>query len=162
MHIEFTQLPDKLGICRGERTPRTTLSFRTSPQTGVGISIEFWAAHRHTVCSFCTVSRNSSTKSGTSNQGIATPVCALARNDREFDKCQFHNQLIKDNLYSNLSVSCVRHICGKEIRFPGMVFPVPFLEKVCYNSGRQNEKELTRCSRLPKFWPMSWGRNRSM
>ena len=48
MHIGFTQLPDKLGICRGERTPRTTLSFRTSPQTGVGISIEFQAAHRHT------------------------------------------------------------------------------------------------------------------
>ena len=57
--------------------------------SGVGISIEFWAAHRHTVCSFCTVSRNSSTRSGTSNQGIATPVCELARNDREFDKFQF-------------------------------------------------------------------------
>ena len=37
-----------IGICRGERTPRTTLSFRTSSQTGVGISIEFQAAHRHT------------------------------------------------------------------------------------------------------------------
>ena len=29
------------------------------------------------------------TKSGASNRGIATPVCELARNDREFDKFQF-------------------------------------------------------------------------
>ena len=33
---------------------------------------------------FCTVFRNSSMRSSTSIQGIATPVCALARNDRKF------------------------------------------------------------------------------
>ena len=31
--------------------PRTTLSFRTSAHTGVGISIEFQIIHRHTNCS---------------------------------------------------------------------------------------------------------------
>ena len=31
---------------------RQNVSFRTSPQTGVGISIEFLLAHRHTVCPF--------------------------------------------------------------------------------------------------------------
>ena len=63
---------------------RQNVSFRTSPQTGVGIPIEFQAVHRHTDCHFCAVFRNSSTKSS-ANQGIATPVCALARNDRKFD-----------------------------------------------------------------------------
>ena len=38
---------------------------------------------------FCTIFHNLLTKSGASNRGIATPVCALARNDREFDKFQF-------------------------------------------------------------------------
>ena len=33
---------------------------------------------------FCTVFRNSSMRSSTSIRGIATPVCALARNDRKF------------------------------------------------------------------------------
>ena len=31
---------------------RQNVSFRTSPQTGVGISIEFRVTHRHPVCSF--------------------------------------------------------------------------------------------------------------
>ena len=35
--------------------PRTTLSFRTSAHAGVGISIEFRVAHRHTDCPFCAV-----------------------------------------------------------------------------------------------------------
>ena len=39
----------KIGICRGKTGHRTTLSFRTSAHTGVGISIEFQAAYRHTV-----------------------------------------------------------------------------------------------------------------
>ena len=48
---------------------------------------------------FCTICHNLLTKIGASNRGIATPVCALARNDREFVKFQFHDQLIKtDNL----------------------------------------------------------------
>ena len=34
------------------------------------------------------------TKSGASNRGIATPVCGLVRNDREFDKFQFVDLLI--------------------------------------------------------------------
>ena len=38
----------QIGICGGKTGHRTTLSFRTSPQTGVGISIEIRAAHRHT------------------------------------------------------------------------------------------------------------------
>ena len=38
----------QIGICGGKTGHRTTLSFRTSPQTGVGIPIEFQAAHRHT------------------------------------------------------------------------------------------------------------------
>ena len=33
---------------------------------------------------FCTIFHNLLTKSGASNRGIATPVCALARNDRKF------------------------------------------------------------------------------
>ena len=41
----------KFGICRGKPGRRTTLSFRTSAHTGVGISIEFRTTYRHTVCS---------------------------------------------------------------------------------------------------------------
>ena len=46
------QQTGKLGICRILRSlrlaHRQNASFRTSPQTGVGISIELWATHRHT------------------------------------------------------------------------------------------------------------------
>ena len=66
----------KIGICGGKTGHRTTLSFRTSAHTGVGISIEFWAVHRHTDCLFCAVSRNSSTRNCT-NQEIATPVTSI-------------------------------------------------------------------------------------
>ena len=87
--------PDPLGIVlrfgklefeEGSAGPEQHCHSEPVRLSGVGISIEFWAAHRHTVCSFCTVSQNSSTRSDTSIRGIATPVCALARNDREFDK----------------------------------------------------------------------------
>ena len=37
----------KFGICRGKPGRRTTLSFRTSAHTGVGISIEFRTIYRH-------------------------------------------------------------------------------------------------------------------
>ena len=46
---------------------------------------------------FCTVFWNSSTRSGASIRGIATPVCGLVRNDREFDKFQFIRLLRKSN-----------------------------------------------------------------
>ena len=39
------------------------------------------------------------TKSGASNRGIATPVCELARNDREFDKFQFVYLLTKTDMH---------------------------------------------------------------
>ena len=76
----------------GNLSHRQNVSFRTSARTGVGISIEFRAAYRHTdrsfLCCFpestCVLSRN-----GTPIREIATPVCGLVRNDREFDKFQF-------------------------------------------------------------------------
>ena len=100
--ISFTQQTDKLelrlsalvsrlinwNLQRGAH-PEQRCHLRTSAPASVGISIEFRASYPHTDCPFCAVSRNSSTKSSTSNQGIATPVYALARNDREFDKFQF-------------------------------------------------------------------------
>ncbi|MDD7674028.1 MAG: hypothetical protein PUJ12_04470, partial [Oscillospiraceae bacterium] len=39
------------------------------------------------------------TKSGASNRGIATPVCELARNDREFDKFQFVYLMTKTDMH---------------------------------------------------------------
>ena len=52
---------------------------------------------------FPAVFRNSSTKRGTSIRGIATPVCALARNDLEFNKFQFApmSVYVKKFLYGN-------------------------------------------------------------
>ena len=47
MHIGFTQQVYKLEFAEGS-APRTTLSFRTSAHAGVGISIDFRAAYRHT------------------------------------------------------------------------------------------------------------------
>ena len=46
VHISFTQQVYKLEFVEGSEL-RATLSFRTSPKTGVGISIEFQAAYRH-------------------------------------------------------------------------------------------------------------------
>ena len=60
------------------------------------------------------VLRCPSTRNGTSNQEIATPVCALARNDREFDKFQFaYNRTIpsgsgKKRLQTNPVTTCLR------------------------------------------------------
>ncbi len=51
--MEFVKHLGKL-----EFSHRQNVSFRTSPKTGVGISIEFRAAYRHTGCSFCTIFRN--------------------------------------------------------------------------------------------------------
>ena len=62
---------------------RQNVSLRTSANAGVAISIEFRAAHRHTVYSFCIVFQNPATRNCASNQEIATPVCGLVRNDRE-------------------------------------------------------------------------------
>ena len=44
--VIFHKLIVKLEFVEGSE-PRATLSFRTSPKTGVGISIEFQAAYRH-------------------------------------------------------------------------------------------------------------------
>ena len=58
MLIGFAQQVYKFEICRGKSGHRTTLSFRTSAHAGVGISVEFRAAYRHTDRSFCFVSPN--------------------------------------------------------------------------------------------------------
>ena len=87
--------------------PRTTLSFRASAHTGVGIPIEFRVTYRHTDRTFYTIFWISSTKSGASNQEIATPVCGLVRNDREFVKFQFSALLLlpdpRFSYYSTIS-----------------------------------------------------------
>ena len=64
---------DKLEFADGS-APRTTLSFRTSAHTGVGISIEFRAAYRHTDRPLGTVFRHFFTRKGASIREIATPV----------------------------------------------------------------------------------------
>ena len=46
---------------------------------------------------FCTIFYNLLTKSGASNRGIATPVCELARNDREFDSPTSSNLPFRQN-----------------------------------------------------------------
>ena len=47
--LEFDELSNSRSL---RLAHRQNASFRTSPQTGVGISIELWATHRHTDRSF--------------------------------------------------------------------------------------------------------------
>ena len=70
------------------------MSFRTSAHTGVGISIEFQAAHRHTVCSNLPFPGIHSRKVVRLSGGLPRQCALLYRNDREFDKFQFVNLLI--------------------------------------------------------------------
>ena len=53
--------------------------------SGVGISIEFQAAYRHTDHSFLYRFPELIREKWSSIREIATPVCALARNDMKFD-----------------------------------------------------------------------------
>ena len=68
---------------------RQNMSFRTSAHTGVGISIEFQAAHRHTVCSNLPFPGIHSRKVVRLTGGLPRQCALLYRNDREFDKFQF-------------------------------------------------------------------------
>ena len=52
MGYRYSVANGEIGIWRGKTGHRTTLSFRTSAHTGVGISIEFQATYRHTGHSF--------------------------------------------------------------------------------------------------------------
>ena len=73
----------QIGICRAVRTchcePARTLVWQSPSNSGQPIVIQTVLLHRFPE-SGCLLSRNC-----TSIQEIATPVCALARNDREFD-----------------------------------------------------------------------------
>ena len=84
--LGFLQAARQIGICRGERTPRTTLSFRTSAHTGVGISIEFQATYRHTGCSFVPFSGILPREVVRLTEGLPHHLRGLVRNDREFDR----------------------------------------------------------------------------
>ena len=70
----------QIGICRTVRTchsePVRTLVWESPSKSEQPIVIQAFLP---------AISRNSSMRNGASNRGIATPVCALARNDREFD-----------------------------------------------------------------------------
>ena len=88
---------DKLGICRGEHAPRTTLSFRTSAHTGVGISIEFQIIHRHTDCSILPFPGIHPREIVRLFRRLPRQCALLYRNDREFAKFLFVNLLRKDN-----------------------------------------------------------------
>ena len=77
------------GIYRGKTGHRTTLSFRTSVHTGVGISIKIRAAFRHTVCSILAFSGVYPRKVVRLSGGLPHQESGLVRNDREFVKFQF-------------------------------------------------------------------------
>ena len=82
---------------------------------------------------FCAVFWNSSTRNCASIREIATPVCALARNDREFANFQFFHLLHKaDSLIDNLSGLSALHRRGRVSRpfawLPGYRFAHPFGE----------------------------------
>ena len=64
---------------------RRTLSFRTSPQTGVGISIEFRAAYRHTDRSFALFSVILPREVVRLFGGLPRQCALLYRNDWKFD-----------------------------------------------------------------------------
>ena len=75
----------------------------------MGIPIEFRVTYRHTDRTFYTIFWISSTKSGASNQEIATPVCGLVRNDREFVKFQFVSVLTKTDNHIPLLLELPRN-----------------------------------------------------
>ena len=70
-------------------------SLRTSPHTGVGISIEFQAAHRHTDCSNLPFSGFLPREIVLLSRRLPRQCELLYRNDREFVKFQFRDQLTK-------------------------------------------------------------------
>ena len=79
----------EIGIWRGKTGHRTTLSFRTSAHTGVGISIEFQATYRHTGHSFLPFSGIHPRKGVLLSGGLPRQCALLYRNDLEFNKFQF-------------------------------------------------------------------------
>ena len=96
--IGFMRKCGKLGICRGKSGHRTTLSFRTSAHTGVGISIEFRATYRHTDRSFCAVFRNLPVcyrKMMLLFGGLPHHLSGLVRNDREFGFAMTGNSMAR-------------------------------------------------------------------
>ena len=90
------------------------MSFRTSPQTGVGISIEFQAAHRHTVRSNLPCYGVHPREMVRLTRRLPRQCALLYRNDREFDKFQFaYNRTIpsgsgKKRLQTNPVTTCLR------------------------------------------------------
>ena len=75
------------------------VSFRASAHTGVGISIEFQAAHRHTVCSNLPFPGIHSRKVVRLSGGLPHQESGLVRNDREFDKFHFVYLLNKSDMH---------------------------------------------------------------
>ena len=73
----------QIGICIGKPGHRTTLSFRTSPQTGVGISIELQATNRHTGRSILPFSDVHPRKVALLTGRLPRQESELARNDRK-------------------------------------------------------------------------------
>ena len=96
--IGFMRKCGKLGICRGKSGHRTTLSFRTSAHYFRGnlhrISGYLSSYRPFFLCCFsestCMLSKN-----GASIRGIATPVCGLVRNDREFGFAMTGNSMAR-------------------------------------------------------------------
>ena len=104
--LEFDELSNSRSL---RLAHRQNASFRTSPQTGVGISIELWATHRHTDRPFVPFSGIYPREVVRLTGGLPRQCALLYRNDREFDKFQFYDLLINaDNLNSNLP--CQRYL----------------------------------------------------
>ena len=79
----------KTGICWGKSALRTTLSFRTSPPTGVGISIDFRALYRHPfVGDGFPVPWNLKTRMGWDGKPVPYDAVRLAQQIPNFPNCR--------------------------------------------------------------------------
>ena len=83
------------GAVNWNLTHRQNVSFRASPQTGVGISIEFQAAQRHTGRSILPFPGIHPREIVLLSGRLPRQCELLYRNDREFVKFQFRDQLTK-------------------------------------------------------------------